>query len=263
MVLGSGGSQNWDPAYGVDMGGNLDTLVFFKNGSDSLHLDHCSPLIDGGDTNYLPADQFDLDYDGDTLEMTPLDFYGKPRLMGSNADIGASEHSSSTFSYELELCSGDTLQLADTAIYQPGNYHLSFTRAGACDSLLNLRVKPGLDTGISIGHDSTYLMASDSLASYQWINCSTGQVLPGDSSRQFYPSSGGFYAVVLTHGGCRDTSACRQISFVGQALHEAPVLKLYPIPAKDRLVLEADPAWHGAGVEVRSLSGELIYEITL
>ena len=50
-----------------------------------------STLIDAGCNSYLPADQMDLDGDGDTAELILYDYNGQDRIQGSRVDIGAAE----------------------------------------------------------------------------------------------------------------------------------------------------------------------------
>jgi predicted outer membrane repeat protein len=56
-----------------------------------LRLRVGSPAIDAGLAAYLPADLWDLDEDGDTTEVLPIDILGQPRVQGLEVDLGAYE----------------------------------------------------------------------------------------------------------------------------------------------------------------------------
>ena len=58
---------------------------------DDLRLLPTSPAIGAGDNALLPADEFDLDGDGDVAEPLPVDLAGGPRVLGPRVDIGAYE----------------------------------------------------------------------------------------------------------------------------------------------------------------------------
>jgi hypothetical protein len=57
-----------------------------------LRLQSNSPAIDAGDNALLPADDHDLDGDGDTLEPLPRDLANKDRVNNNTVDIGAYEY---------------------------------------------------------------------------------------------------------------------------------------------------------------------------
>jgi hypothetical protein len=50
-----------------------------------------SPAIDAGSNAALPVDRFDLDDDGNTIELLPFDLDGKARIEGTRVDMGAYE----------------------------------------------------------------------------------------------------------------------------------------------------------------------------
>jgi hypothetical protein len=54
-------------------------------------LQEGSPAVNAADLLLLPADQQDLDADGDTEEPLPVDRAGNSRLVGSAPDMGAHE----------------------------------------------------------------------------------------------------------------------------------------------------------------------------
>ncbi len=114
-IQGSGGSAAWDPALGTDGGGNLDAPPGFVREPDpgdgdwatpagndygDLHVHFSSPIVDAGDNAALPADEHDLDEDGDTAEPLPIDRDGHPRIVARSVlqpavvDMGAYEASS-------------------------------------------------------------------------------------------------------------------------------------------------------------------------
>ena len=60
-----------------------------------LRLQSDSPAVDAGDNSLLPADEFDMDGDGDTAEPIPFDLAGAARIRNEVVDIGAYEGSPS------------------------------------------------------------------------------------------------------------------------------------------------------------------------
>jgi len=56
-----------------------------------LRLRANSPAVNAGNNALLPADAADLDGDGDTAELLPLDLAGNPRVIGLAVDMGAYE----------------------------------------------------------------------------------------------------------------------------------------------------------------------------
>ena len=82
----SDGSDGW--------GDDPRTPSYDESANDDygdLRLLPGSPAIDGGDNALLPADEFDLDGDGNVAEPLPVDLAGGRRVLGPRVDIGAYE----------------------------------------------------------------------------------------------------------------------------------------------------------------------------
>ncbi len=76
-----------------------DPLLVYLKGSDNLsdtadddvRLLFDSPALDRGNEEFLPADESDLDGDGNTTESVPYDLAGSERVYWDGVDMGASE----------------------------------------------------------------------------------------------------------------------------------------------------------------------------
>lgn len=96
------------------------------------------------------------------------------------------------------------------------------------------------DTAITINVDT--LIAQDSLASYQWLDCNNNFApIPGATQQKFSPTSQGSYAVELTTMNlCKDTSACVMVNLTSLSKNQSPLesITLYPNPASDQLFIK-------------------------
>jgi hypothetical protein len=87
----------------------------------------------------------------------------------------------------------------------------------------------GVDTSVSVGN-ATYF-ANLAGASYEWLDCTTGTVIPGETGQSFTPGANGTYAVIVTQNGCTDTSSCYPILSVGiESTGSALLVSAYPNP---------------------------------
>jgi hypothetical protein len=135
-----------------------------------------------------------------------------------------------------------------------GVYTQSLTTAAGCDStlILDLTIDSDVfDLSLSV-EDGPVLWAAETDATYQWLDCATGEALPGATQQSFTPEASGHYAVALARGECRDTSACAEVFVVstaalGTVLRQAT---LFPNPNRGQFTLElpwpAEAALHDA-----------------
>jgi len=82
---------------------------FIDQANGDYRLPPLSPAVDAGDTSTLPADQFDLDGDGNLSESIPVDLRGEPRLVLGRVDLGA---------YEAQVWNSNWTQ-ATTLVLEP------------------------------------------------------------------------------------------------------------------------------------------------
>ncbi len=94
-LLGGAGNFGDDPLLANALGG--DGIP--GTADDQGLLTENSPAVDSGEASELTFDITDLDQDGDTAELTPLDLDHRERIVGSALDIGAFEFCTVTQRY--------------------------------------------------------------------------------------------------------------------------------------------------------------------
>ena len=159
----------------------------------------------------------------------------------------------------MELCYGDSVLIDGEYRTETGVYSEVFSSVSGCDSLVStsLTILPQINANVS---QSGGVLTSDNnnADSYQWIDCNNNQEIQGETATVFSPDQNGIYALVVSMGGCSDTSACFTVNSV--SLEEAWTLKpfdLYPNPSAGsfRLVLQET----GAGVRISDPQGKTVF----
>jgi hypothetical protein len=72
---------------------------------------------------------------------------------------------------------------------------------------------------------------NDAADTYQWFDCATGTPIAGANGPTFTPTSNGSYGVIVTVGGCSDTSNCQNVTTVGIEEITYEDVVLYPNPS--------------------------------
>lgn len=90
-------------------------------------------------------------------------------------------------------------------------------------------------------NNSTITVLQNS-GTFQWIDCNTNQIIPGETNRTFTPTKTGNYAVILKEEYCIDTTACVSIT-INTDIKTTNLnnLNLYPNPSQDIITVENAP----------------------
>ena len=97
-------------------------------------------------------------------------------------------------------------------------------------------------------------------ASYQWIDCSTGQPVPGGTEQSFTPQDDGSYAVQLDNGVCQGMSECATFLGVSSGSPTKGGLTLIPNPSNGSSDLLLTYQNGGAMLAVYAANGTLIHQ---
>lgn len=161
------------------------------------------------------------------------------------------------------VCSSEGYLLPwDSTVYAGGAYSFVFpssVKGSRCDSMVVVTLTGLVDTSVSV-MDST-LTSQDTEASYQWIDCGTGEPIAGATEVAYTaPANAGTYAVIVTANGCSDTSSCYTLSGTGIADPEFNrQFSVYPNPAKTRVNIESKLGLSLASIRIFNVLGEEVF----
>ncbi|MAC94391.1 MAG: hypothetical protein CMC96_02700, partial [Flavobacteriales bacterium] len=117
-----------------------------------------------------------------------------------------------------------------------------------------------LDTSAAQLNYNTVESAEEN-AYYQWYDCREDTLIPGANSRSYVATDTGYYAVILTAYGYKDTSECIPMFSVGlDELNFESQLYVYPNPSSGLVNIELPQKQQSIQVKVRNIHGQLVQE---
>ncbi len=141
------------------------------------------------------------------------------------------------------VCNGDSYTFPDGTtqnnISSPVSQTSVLSTSLGCDSAVvtDLAVVT-LDTTVSFIPPAT-LSSNMNNASYQWILCHVLNIpAQGEIFQTFTPTNPGSYAVVVSSGGCVDTSGCHSVDPTSLEMDLSSIFNVFPNPAAKALTIE-------------------------
>ncbi len=140
-----------------------------------------------------------------------------------------------------------------------GIYTYTLSAVTGCDSTITLNLTvTSIDNSVTL--NGITLMANQSEANYQWIDCDeAGAIVEGAVFQSFSPEVNGNYSVIITSNNCADTSACYSVTAVG--IHDPEYnhgIKIYPNPANDIIHVDLKQAYASSEVTCLDVDGRIL-----
>jgi hypothetical protein len=132
---------------------------------------------------------------------------------------------------------------------------------GVQDSIVDLGAYEYIKPEISSNGSTLSLNMAPSVysaESFQWINCTTGDTIPGANNPNFTATQSGTYACVTVTADCPDTSNCVAITIVGLDDIKTEMFRIYPNPASNVINLEMENA---SSIRLFDIRGKLLKEL--
>ena len=138
-----------------------------------------------------------------------------------------------------------------------GHYIFTVPKASGCDSVynVNLTVK---HVDVRVDAKGHTLTSKEDSASYQWIDCSNHNIIPGATGKSFNPGKNGKYAVIVTQDSCTDTSACYNLNWIGMRELSDQYIDVYPNPAENNILIDPNGLDLNGQVSLINASGQMV-----
>jgi PKD repeat protein/uncharacterized protein YeaC (DUF1315 family) len=201
------------------------------------------------------------------LNFTVKPLVVKPTLSAVNTEVCAGANASFTISnynadYVYEVIPAQGVSVNGSTVTAPiGSYTLTAHYDGCSSEVSEVMqiTEYFIDKTISIQDYPLLLTANQTGATYQWIDCTNGNIpINGATQISYEPTVNGDYAVQITQNGCMVTSDCVTISTVNIADYEIKELvKMYPNPANTFVNFNTDISIE---VSIYNATGAIIWK---
>jgi hypothetical protein len=136
----------------------------------------------------------------------------------------------------------DSYTAPDNAVYTTsGTKTAVIPNAASCDSTITINLT--INTAdASITQSGNVLTATASGAIYSWKNCTTNNVISGETSQNYTATANGDYAVTVTENNCTATSACITVTTTGISSNSNldSQFSVYPNPNNGSFVIKSN-----------------------
>jgi hypothetical protein len=161
------------------------------------------------------------------------------------------------------LCTGETVLVGTHILDTTGIFIDTLTSITGCDSIITTTLNYVGPNVINTYIDGATITALTVAAGFQWLDCNNGFApIPGATGQVYTATTNGSYAVVAYLPMCNDTSACVDITCVGEndLSINGDNIFIYPNPASDNLIVEVSENGINSIFEVYDVQGKQIIQ---
>lgn len=128
-----------------------------------------------------------------------------------------------------------------------------------CDSISKIQLNIyTIDNSVVINSDS--LIAVQGADTYQWYNCTTNQMINGETNYFLKTNISGLYKVRITKNNCVSFSTCYQLNTtsVQGILKKSADFNIIPNPANDKITIDINFIPENTKVEIIDITGKAV-----
>jgi hypothetical protein len=181
------------------------------------------------------------------------------KLTGQEIRAIYCEGTSTASSFSTSACGSYTAP--DGSVYTTsGIKTATIPNAAGCDSVISIDLTI-VNIDNSVTATENVLIANMPDAEYQWLDCINAFApIDGENIQNFIATNNGSFAVEISVNGCVDTSACVNVTSVDIVdLYPEHVVKIYPNPAQELMVVEFSNPTANVLIELMDVSGRKLF----
>ncbi len=175
----------------------------------------------------------------------------------STITLNLTINSSSSSSLSATACDSYTWAENGTTYTASGAYTEVLTNSAGCDSTITLNLTITNSPVATATDNGDASITASTGTSYQWIDCSNNSEIAGETGQTFEATVNGDYAVIVTTGGCSDTSACVTIDYIGLEELVLAGISVHPNPTNGDVVITMKNSTE-ATIEIVDAKGKLL-----
>ncbi|MFK7785401.1 MAG: T9SS type A sorting domain-containing protein, partial [Crocinitomicaceae bacterium] len=189
-----------------------------------------------------------------TYSSTMTNSAGCDSVLTLNLTISGETTSSETIS----ACNSYFWSATGLTYTNSGIYSTTLLSQGGCDSTVNLDLTISTVNANVFQTDNILTSSNANGGTYEWINCTTGAPIVGETGQEFIATTNGDYAVVITLNGCSDTSNCVTVDNASIDKQFLESISLYPNPTDGKFTIDFGEFKDVVSITLRDTRGRLL-----
>jgi hypothetical protein len=245
--------------------GDLDLFVFEGNGNLNFYENNlCTPEFIETQLTICEGESVSIGgTDYSSVGTYTIRLLGDDRC-DSTILLTLIVHPVQTSSITASICEGQYYSIGAESFSESGMYTVTLSSENGCDSIVILQLSvQELNVPVTIFENS--IIALQSAATYQWINCDTGENIAGANGQSYIPTVSGNYSVmVILADSCRGTSDCIEIIVTGRSEDSVSnAVSVYPNPTDGLIYIKNESQFPINSLSISTLSGKQIQAFNL
>ena len=169
-----------------------------------------------------------------TINQLPIVDAGVAQTICNGDDVILSGSGAVSYSWDNSVVDGVVFNPSSTATYT-----VTGTDANGCVNTDMVDVTVNALPNATVTDNGNATITAGAATTYQWFDCGSNMILPGQTSQTLTVTANGVYSVIVTNAnGCVDTSACIFIGNVGVKELNGSTTSIYPNPTHNNVTIE-------------------------
>lgn len=203
-------------------------------------------------------------YDENNLSGTEVISAGSVNGCDSTVTVSLTALPAATGTESSTICFTESIDVNGTtydASNPSGTEVIAGGAANGCDSTVTISLTVEAQIDNTVTSTEPTLMANQTGATYQWIDCDDSNLpILGETGQSYTATSNGNYAVEVTVGNCTETSACSAVANIGLNELDNASISIYPNPSNGLFTVEINNNGESINYEISTVEGKMIRE---